>query len=450
MRFFAYRGTDSHGRPTQGTIQAASADDAQRLLAGGGVRTTSVKELSPSSPAPHAPTPRPAPRPSLVGDAMSIPAPAASSKPTPAKTPVAAVATVSQTPPGLKYRFVGNKTSFFFFDAMGRYLKSGVAPNRALEELGRQNQRQKEWFGERLLLASEAVGKGASLAESLEACQCFPTGCIGTIRAGEASGSLPEACFQAAHGCEQAHKLGSRCGSMTIMFVFFALFAPIAVAMVNGSVDAMEKQADNNSTLPAVQTAATSMWGQMKSMLPMVLPWWIVVIGGWRLWLTHRFQRARHRAIFIVPILSGRAREESLARSSWALTELARAGISPGQSMLLAADACPNLIMADRFRDEARKMHEGTKLSTAMRNTGLMDPQLIDVVENGELAGDVPGAVASVHRATSAEFERKDATTHTRIWFVLYPILGVAIAIVVGILYKTLYLGEFHAMLKDT
>lgn len=331
---------------------------------------------------------------------------------------------------------------------MGRYLKSGVAPNRALEELGQRG--QKPWFGERLLLASEAVGKGASLAESLEACQCFPTGCIGTIRAGEASGALPEACFQAAHGCEQAHKLGSRCGYMTIMFVFFALFAPIAVAIVNGSVDAMERQADNNSTLPAAQTAATSMWGQLKHMLPIVLPWWIVVIGGWRLWLTHRFQRIRHQAIFVVPILSGRAREESLARASWALTELARAGIPPAQSMYLAADACPNLIIADRFRDEARRMHEGTKLSMAMRNTGLMDPQLVDVVENGELAGDVPGAVASVHRATSAEFERKDATAHTRIWFVLYPILGVAIAIVVGILYKTLYLGEFHAMLKDT
>ncbi|RYG25998.1 hypothetical protein EON82_05020 [bacterium] len=427
MRFFAYHGTDNQGRATQGTIQAATADEAKRLLTGGGVRTTSVRELSPATAAPAA-------RPISNSVAQPVVRPMA--------VPQAAAF------PTLKYRFAGNKTSFFFFDALGRYLRSGVAANRALEELGQRA--NKAWLGERLLNASAAVGKGASLADALDACACFPTGSVGTIRAGEASGSVPAACDQAALGCEQAHKLGSRCGVMTIMFIFVALYLPIGIAFVNGSIDAMEAQADANSSLPIAKTAATSIWGQIKQVLPLALPWWIFVLGSWRFWLNHRFQRARHRAVLLTPILSGRAREESLARSSWALTELSRAGISPSRAMYLAADACPNLIYADRFREESGRMHEGTKLSAAMRGTGLMDPQLIDVVENGELAGDVPGAVASVHRATSAEFECKNSTAHTRIWFVLYPILGIIVAVAAGLLYKTLYMGLFHAMFKDT
>lgn len=448
MRFFAYQGHDSYGRPAQGTIQASSADEAGRLLQEGGVRVASVRELTASGAAP-AQAPRPAtPRPTAPRAPLSAPAPAvrpsvSEGAPRSPATPAAPASNAT-----FPVRDLGNKASFFLFEAMARLLRSGIAPNRALEELSRQA--NKPWVSERLGWASGAVAAGMSLADALEACACFPTGAVGTLRAGEASGAVPDACLQAAAGCEAAHRLGTRCAAMTIMFFFVAVFAPIAVAFVHGSVDSMERQADANSSLPAASTAASSIGAQLGHMLPTMLPWWIVLFGGWRLWLTPRLRRARHRAVLLTPILAGRAREESLARASWALTELARAGMAPARSMLLAADACPNLIVADRFRDEAQRMGETTRLSSALRATGLMSPQLVDVVENGELAGDVPGAVSSVFRATGAEFERQNSTAHTKIWFVLYPILGVIIAVIVGLLYKTLYLGLFHAMLKDT
>lgn len=435
MRFFSYQGTDSQGRPTQGTIQAGSADEAGRLLFGGGVRATSVRELSAATVAP---------RPVAVAPRSVASTPVVQAR----TSPAAPVQTASALAPLVRERDAGNKTSFMLFDALARYLRSGVAANRALEELG-QRARQ-SWLGERLLGASVAVAKGASLADALEACRCFPTGAVGTIRAGEASGAVPEACVQASLGCEQAHRLGSRCAAMTIMFFMVALYLPIGLAMVHGSVAAMEAQADANSTLPAGATYAAKVRDELRHILPLAIPLWIALFGAWRLWLTPRMRRARHRAVIMVPILSGRAREESLARASWALTELSRAGIAPGTALRLAADACPNLVYAERFREEAGRMREGDKLSAAMRATGLMDPQLVDVVENGELAGDVPGAIASVHRTTSAEFERKNATASTRIWFVLYPILGIIVGVIVATFAKTIFLGEMHAMFKDT
>lgn len=429
MRFFAYEGADGQGRPVQGTIQAATSGDAQRLLQGSGMRQVKVRELTAVGVSP--------------GRAIAVPASRSTAAPHP--PPLSAAAPVAVT--RHRRRAAGNKTSFFFFEGLGRYLRSGVAANRALEELGQRA--NKPWLGERLLEASAAVAKGGSLADSLDACNCFPTGSVGTIRAGEASGALPDACQQAAAGCEQAHRLGARCAVMTIMFVFVALWLPIGLSIVHGSVDAMEAQADANSSMPPGATAMAKMWVQLRRNLPWALPWWISVIGAWRLWLAHPLERVRHRAVLLMPILSGRAREESLARVSWALTELSRAGTPPHRALRIAADAVPNLLLADRFREEADRMREQDKLSVALRATGLIDPQLVDVVENGELAGDVPGAVASVHRATSAEFEQKNNTAHTKIWFVLYPVLGVLIAVILGVLYKTLYLGMFHAMFKD-
>ena len=66
-------------------------------------------------------------------------------------------ATVSVASVGVRYRKAGNKNSFFFFESLGRLIRSGIAANRALEELG-QRARQ-PWLGERLLGASAAVAK---------------------------------------------------------------------------------------------------------------------------------------------------------------------------------------------------------------------------------------------------------------------------------------------------
>ena len=424
MRFFSYQGTDRQGMPTHGTIQASSAEEAGRLLLGGGVRASGLRELG---------APTAVPRPSIV------------------ETPRSAVVetlAVPTSPTVFRERDVGNKASLIFFDGLGRLLRGGIAANRALEQLAGQS--RKAWLGERLHWASQAAAGGMSLADALDACACFPSGAVGTIRAGEASGAVPDACAQAAMGCEQAHKLNMRCGVMSAMFIFIALYLPVGIALVRGSVDSMEAQGDANGTLPIWGTLLGKVGLHLRGVLPLVLVWWAVVIGGWRLWLRPFARKARHRATLVMPFMAGRARDESLARVAWALTELARAGLSPARSMLLAADAAPNLVYAARFREEAKRMGEGTALSTAMRATGLLDPQLVDIVENGELAGDVPGAVSSVHRATATDFERKDATVHTRIWYVLLPILAVMVIAIIYHFFKAIVEGEIHAMLKDT
>ena len=427
MRFYSYQGTDSQGRPTQGTLQASSAEEAGRLLLGGGVRASGIREL---------------------GAATATSRPVAPPKPRPAPTPTPVPVASTHQPMTWVPRDAGDKASFFLFEQLGRLLRSGIGANRALDELGRQC--RKPWLGERLRWASMAVAEGMSLADALEGCACFPTGVVGTIRAGEASGAVPDACVQAARGCEQAHRLGTRCAIMTTVAILIALYVPLGIALTRGSVDSMEAQADANGMLPVWSTFLGRVWTHLLGILPFALAWWAALLVGWRLWLTPRFREVRHRAVLGAPFLGGRAREESLARVSWALTELARAGLSPARAMGFAADASPNLVLAARFREQARLMGESGRLSTALRATGLLDPQMIDVVENGELAGDVPGAVASVHRATGMEFERKDATAATKIWYVVLPVLGVVVLAIIYHMFKAIVGGEIHAMLKDT
>lgn len=448
MRFFAYQGTDYYGRPIQGTIQANGADIAERLLQEGGVRVAKVQELTPQGATPPAPQPvpapaaRPAPTRGTAARSVSTPVvPKASTTPPRAVTPPQAQ---TQTAARTSYppRDMGNKTAFFFFEALARYLRSGVAANRALEELGQRA--RNPWAGERLLWASGAVAQGMGLADALEGCACFPTGTVGMVRAGEMSGALPDACMQAAEGCERAHRLRLKCAFMAFFFVLAAIYLPIGLGLVHGSLDTISDQWEHDGQLPAVATASKHMMPIVGRNLLIALPFYLGALVLWRLWLTPRMRMARHRTIMKTPVLAGRAREESLARTSWALTELSRAGLSPARSLVVAADAAPNLEIARRFREEAGRMREHDRLSTALRSTGLLDPQLVDVVENGELAGDVPGAVASVHRTTDAEFQRKDGSAHTRIWAILYPIVGILIALMLRHLYVTLITGYFE------
>lgn len=435
MGFFAYRATDSQGQTTEGTIQAATAADAHRLLTGGGLRVLGVSEMGAATASrPPVPAHRPVSSPVNRPVAVSTPQPVAAPKRVLAAPYVAPF-------PGVKPRSMGNYRARFFFEQLGRYLMTGVAPHQALHELAQRA--RKSWIAERMEMAAQAVAKGTALSDALEACRMCPPGAYGTLKAGEASGALPDACMRVGDQAEKSFRLAFRCHWMSFYFILTALIAPYLFAMVEGTNDTIADQWEHDGQLPAVGTAAHHWGAHFAQTLPYALLLDVAIVLAFWLWLSRPLQMFRHRLSLNVPILGPRAKDESLSRFSWALTELSRAGIPPNQAFRLAAEACPNLAMAERLRNEAAAMREQEKLSVALRRSNLLEPQLVDVVENGELTGDVPGAVSSVQRITGDSFERRDNSAHTKIWMILYPIIGITIAIILRQLYVNLLLGYF-------
>jgi len=92
-------------------------------------------------------------------------------------------------------------------------------------------------------------------------------------------------------------------------------------------------------------------------------------------------------------------------------------------------------------------MKESDKLSSALRRTNLLPFEYGSIVETGEITGDVPRALESVHRASDAEFQAQNATAVTRSSLFFYILLGVLILFVSAWLLTKYYSGLINTIL---
>jgi type II secretory pathway component PulF len=128
---------------------------------------------------------------------------------------------------------------------------------------------------------------------------------------------------------------------------------------------------------------------------------------------------------------------------------ISRGGLSPQSTFLLALQSVPNLAIRERLEQQGNQMGESEKLSTALRKAAVLPPEYGDIVQTGEITGDVPRALESVHKATDADYRAKDSTAVTRSSFILYGLLGVVIMILSGWLLTKYYGGLIHTILGD-
>ena len=113
----------------------------------------------------------------------------------------------------------------------------------------------------------------------------------------------------------------------------------------------------------------------------------------------------RHEVGLKVPVLGGRARNESVTIFTWVLSKLARGGVPPFRSWEMSVDAVPNLAMQDRLRHAGVMMNEGTRLSDVVFNSKLFPQEYAPAVATGELTGDISGALDRLSQISRTEFD---------------------------------------------
>jgi type II secretory pathway component PulF len=116
-------------------------------------------------------------------------------------------------------------------------------------------------------------------------------------------------------------------------------------------------------------------------------------------------KRFRHRIGLKFPVYGPRTRHENLARFSWSLSRLSKAGFAPSTAYFLAAETVPNLEMRDQLREIARRISESTKMSDILHNSRLFPDEYAPVVATAEYTGDLPGAFDHLARSSQSEFE---------------------------------------------
>ncbi len=412
MPRFRWEAVDAAGAARAGELDAPTANEAVAHLASQGL---SVRRLGPATSARPTPAPQAAP---AVRPAPRIP-----------RAPGPAVRTRRSKPRDLR----------FLFSQLGQMLGAGIAPTDSLTHLTARD--LPGYFQAALREGSRLTASGSSLADAL-ACypDLFPPSAVGAVRAGEAGGYLPDACRALEEQFATEHKM------RRAVFLFRLVFVPGLFAMpaVLFLIAGMDRSFAEMSGLGGFFAGVV---GAMAGSLGVT---WLAGIGAYFLlawWArgTGR-RRLRHRLALALPVFGKRARAEGATTFAWHLGRLQRSGIPPYRAWGLAAAAVPNLALAEAVAAAGQGARESARVSELLAASGLLPPELVGVVQTGELTGQVADSLEQASQISSSDFTRTEAASRVSLYS-LYFGLFVVLGIVGGV---TFYTGYFNALYKHT
>lgn len=447
MPFYRYTAQDNSGKTVSGALDAASPETAYQRLTGMGLdgvwvegaapgKATSARSTAFSAPATPraAPQPVPAVRPVQAPRPVTPPRPA---NPPRAVTPPLSNPSVSTTryegavpaPETFEVPIASPKDRAFFFDQLGRFLNSGVAASRGLETLGDQRSGR---AGEFLRNAARRAGAGTGIGESLRGGYITEAE-RDALTASERGGYVPQACSRLSDLAMDAHRLG-RGFAYPVVMICLALFAgPCTRGAQDGSLKAIEMQDKAGGSLSPIGTLLQQ-WGKTA---PTTIPLGILFVGLFllaiRVWNLPFNRRNRHALAMRMWPLAPRARSEGTSQLSSHLAALANAGIPPHESMRLAANTIPNLLLREDAERTLGHVAIGVPLSQAIARSGLVSPQYRDMVANGEMTGDVPGALSMVARVEEGEYVNRSKFAGKGIFMILTLVSALMIGVYVAL-----------------
>ncbi len=429
----------------EGTLQATDSNAARLALTNAGYAVTAIHEQGSVASKPARP-------PAVQRPAVPVPRPSPTFAPRPLRPPeiasavqVNAITGSGSKPSGIKTKPGKDKHLFFLFTQLGSYLRSGINPAQALNDLVN---RTPALYHASMQHAAQVVSEGGRLSDAFEAYPyLYPPDVIGVMRAGETAGFLPEAMDEIAAKMGASHHLRRRLFYFLFMFVGIVVSTPFVLGVVEGSLKSIKLQDDAGGSLPVAKTLGSAVMGSFLKDLPISLVVFASLYGFWAWFNSMKMREFRHKVIMRTPVIGNRARAEAMARFTWAMTMISRGGLSPQNTFLLALQSVPNLAIRKDLEVQGQQMKESDKLSTALRKTNLLPFEYGSIVETGEITGDVPRALESVHKASDAEYQAQNATAVVRSSFGLYIIFGVLILIISAWLLVKYYDGLIKTIL---
>lgn len=422
MRFFQYQATDASGQRKEGTLRAESADAAMAALRQGGLQVHSIDGRQVGGPAP---APRPAAAPPRPVAPQTAPQPAPRGKTAKAVVPsgpmiitrqdpaVSAgpvpVVGASAVPDPIRYRTIigTDKDRFFLFSQFAAATRAGINPAQAFDQI---SNRTKPYYRDSVRALSAAAVEGSDLATIMERYpDLYPEHVVGMTRAGQQAGYLPESFEEISRQAQSAHKF-----KRWFAWIWFvAINAIVSIpgmwwasqAMVRGyeRIEANGGQGGFSMGMREILGAYTEklVW----PFGPAFLLFCAILYALKRYFGSRVAKRFRHRIGLKFPVYGPRTRHENLARFSWSLSRLSKAGFAPSSAYFLAAETVPNLEMRDQLREIASRISEATKMSDILHNSRLFPDEYAPVVATAEYTGDLPGAFDHLARSSQSEFE---------------------------------------------
>lgn len=291
--------------------------------------------------------------------------------------------------------------------------------------------------------ASVAIAAGKSFTESLETGRGeVPALVLGMVRAGERSGHLNLALSQAADQLEYEAELRSRLRQALAYPLLLAFSGALSVTVIVGVVVPRFSVllGDFGQELPPATQALVTLSDWLQR-------WWMLLAGltgvilssVWPMAQTPAGQRALDRLILGLPVLGRMAHAIASARFLRALSAAIGSGMPLLPSMSAAGEATGQHEMRHRLELAKAAIEAGRPLSESLRGARALSPLAMELLTVGEATGQLGAMAGRASTLLAADAERQLSLAVRLLEPGLIVLFGGITAFIAGALLQAVY-----------
>lgn len=129
-----------------------------------------------------------------------------------------------------------------------------------------------------------------------------------------------------------------------------------------------------------------------------------------------------------VPLIGRIARLQAIGRISFVMSTLLRSGLVLVRAMEIAANSCPNVILAAALRTVREALISGQDVGQALAGTSEFPPMVVQIFAVGQHSGELDSMLEKL----SQDCDRQSELLSTRMATLAEPIVIVSLTVIVG------------------
>ena len=277
---------------------------------------------------------------------------------------------------------------------------------------------------------------------------------IGMVKAGEASGKLPEILVRTAKYLDRTSRLKSKITSAMIYPALVISVGILIVFFLMWKVIPMFEQmySKMGSSLPVITKSmiflSRDVFGKYVFAFPFIFLWIAAVITGVYMFQqamkTDKFRIMFDSELLKLPVVGIYLQKVIFARFSQTLGILVSNGVPILESMDLVAKTVSNRPIEIAIIEAKEKIKEGEKIADTLRKNAFFPPLVVQMVSVGEQTGKLGEVLEQISEFYEEEVEISTATLIS----VIEPVMIMGLAVIVGIIVMALYLPIFKMYSK--
>jgi len=282
---------------------------------------------------------------------------------------------------------------------------------------------------------ADSLKRGYTLSESMKLAEGqFSPFIIAVTRAGEISGSLPEALGRLHRILEQGYAAKKKLQGALAYPAFLCFMSMAMVVLLIHQV--LPVFAAVFASMDAQLPCTTELLLRLGDNLQMVLLYGCLGAGGLAL-LIRLLRRSRAMCIRLdkvllkLPVVGRLWWQQEQAMFFGTLSMVMASGVRLNYGLELLGDMCPNAYLRFVYESMKQQLSQGYGLAKCLQRSGLYAPMVVAMVEAGERTGELAGMLDYAGKICQGEAESLMDVVNAMAEPVIILVLGLAVGFIV-------------------